>query len=739
MLECIQSNDLFKSFMEVTHIPFSALQGGSRMYLMAIDESGGFEFHRSPGYALIGGFIFSYSSSEELEQEEANLETLFTTVCKEEDAVLACDMHPRYMKNSFGKSFVANREPLTRVKNRLAQELPAFLKGTGKWQGIRSGNTGYCLLSLSGDIRGIRDYTGSPDIPLSNLQDDQYAANRYEHMVYRTIENALFYNPYMRGEKNIKLHLPTRVYDTGGDYSIKKQFTDLGYQKVRKKDGLWDYNMFVVADEETFRTCLSAALANADHTDLQFEIKVTHTCYDNYKKDQGFLYLADTVCSVLQNLVSGAENTADALVRMRDGLRSYVDDDHLLLWAYHPIDVIWRNVWMDYSHSHWFESLKAVADAKQKYPVLSGIYDAIWFRKTVSLLRADPDRSALLEAVRKLDLYMDNKKEYRHITARSIADILESHTCFSGISEADSGNKPLLFLLAKSKMAIYNHEGKFAKAQEEYDRCMRLSSYVPIEEFLGIQLRKCVSLTDAGSYSEAETLAAGIVAHHRELNRIRSEFTGCSPVVSPSCGRALSTLGQCNAFTGNTQAAAGHFSEALSCYAEYSVDWYITGSYYLHTLIEAGEKEQYETFARKYFLRSTLRKQFHSILSGKCGNIAFSLFVFLKGIWFLNQEISVPDLSAILEESVSYYRAQKASGHPWQLILKYCALLRLKYFESSPSDHGGSRELMAMAEAAVEPEESILAQILEEGKAQYLRALQGDYRYSDRKLRFTYI
>ena len=698
------------------------------MIIISLDEGGRFEQLISPECMLIGGLAFRCAGNAEFIREKDRLKNFFQTICREQGGRYPEDLHPE----RDNQGFVINREKLTQVKNALAEEMPAFLQKTGRWIQGSSSDSSYYTYCMAGDLDGIGERSSS------NLRDN-IATVRYDHMIYRTIENLLFFNPYFLEEKEYRLHLPTRVVNLTDQRidrdALEKELKNLGYSRNQKKDGSFDNNVYKVTDEASFRTALESALQNGFRNDLQFDLMVQSINYKAPQDHQVFLYLADTLCSIYQDAIFQLTTCEQALPALKECCTKLAGEGHAMVWGYHPVDRKWRSCWSDFIHANWFDSLKTASEISNSKNTADMVYRDIWIRSFETIIDASDNVPAINDALSRLDNYMRNMEKRRQDTAVYIISHLEK--CHNLIRK-DEYRIRMEFMFSKIMTGLYNHRGNYIKAAEEYEKCMEAARYVSIEEYLGIQLFHIVCLCDASKYEEAEKLAKGIVEHHQMLQEITAEIAPDNKLVPDSYGRALSQHGQCLTLLGRYNEALEAFNQAMKIFGARSDDWLVTGSYRLHALIEMGNRDAYSSAAKEYFNANTPNKQFKSILDRKCGNILFALYVFLKGLWVYGEGNDNPDkLLEIIDTIAKLAKEETKLIHPWEQIMKYCAFLWCRLSEHG-ENHTRSEELMQIGRAALSEAEGILKTISDENEIQYQHVLHGEDYTIGSKLTFIY-
>ena len=101
--------------------------------------------------------------------------------------------------------------------------------------------------------------------------------------------------------------------------------------------------------------------------------------------------------------------------------------------------------------------------------------------------------------------------------------------------------------------------------------------------------------------------------------------------------------------------------------------------------------------------------------------IRYSLFVYIKALYVFYSD---KEMKSFIKEVItrimqSYLKMEH--GHPWELIIKYCAFLLIKQKISIYSPE----ELMMIAEQSVSPATGRILKILLAGKKEYDKIVSG--------------
>ena len=230
-----------------------------------------------------------------------------------------------------------------------------------------------------------------------------------------------------------------------------------------------------------------------------------------------------------------------------------------------------------------------------------------------------------------------------------------------------------------------------------------------------------VFLIDKGNFNEAVSFTQETVSYEEMLVALRKELYPSSKNVYVRYGKSLSQLGQCYSYAQDFERGETSFTQALELFGEDIVNYQITLSYYLHLLIEKTDIDKYEEYACLYFGTKDLKKQFKNIFKMESTTIRFALFVYLKAlfVFYVDKETKGFVKEVVVRTIQQYEKTEH--GHPWELIIKYCAFLSIKNNNSINL----SDELMIKAEEAVAPATGRILAILTAGRIEFNQLKSG--------------
>lgn len=336
------------------------------------------------------------------------------------------------------------------------------------------------------------------------------------------------------------------------------------------------------------------------------------------------------------------------------------------------------------------------------------------------------------------------------------------------------------FFVYNIGISAYTHVGNPKKAEECYNKCLPFKNYVETADFKKAENRMITVCNDQFRFAEAEQIAAATIEWKKEyfpksgianpINQtglrkfgsfIRKLFGKrpeeiqlleqlAPPTVRKSSYKAWSSLGQTYAFE-NREEAERCFRAVLEVLSEEKdSNYYISLSYLLHWYIESGNRKKYEEFAKEYFngeedLEGQLKYILNEDGTGWTPGVSFnySFFVYIKAFYVFykareeNRGIlhQLANVDEEIKPKVKSDSSQEAlfTGHPWEIIYKYSALLEA--YDSDPKQYHG--ENIRKSKQAVPFKEFIIDGIIEYGELEY-RKQKAELHPENDRLREAY-
>lgn len=651
------------------------------MLILSLDESGGFENGADDGgfpCQLIGGIVFQAEDSDAIKHENNRIKAFLMAICSKHGGRFPSDLHLN--------ADCSNHNVVRAIKRDIIEQLPCFFQGSGKFSADNAPSGKYSLYCLSSAKRR----SASPSLEnVSNLIAEDIASNRYEHMVYYAVENALFYDLSHTDKDNI-LRLATRTIPLKGENaeqnsSLRQEYKQLGYtESISQSDSAKCY--ISITTPASFRTALrQMSMQNTWREGMQVDLKAKSIDYRSPScgNSMCFLYLADIICSVYRNAVSNLNVVTDdrVLDRLDNIGGQMTGGEYNSFWAYNDLDLFYRRAFMDVESGNIYSALLNVYEASLLKDAGVAYYKKRWYPQLKSLMKKKATPLTIqssLEYLRSALYSADFSLVRCSFILNELKDLAQPY-------EKSGREVAMLYHLYVVEMTVANHCGKYDAAQQVYEKACNFAKDVNIEDYLELRNLYAVSLTDAGRAEEALSFTTETLRYEQNLIELRSVVIPDAPSGALHAGRSESQLGQCYAFCGRWDEAAQHFEKALKIFgADDPVDRQRTLSYYLHALIEqSGGRDIYERYASEYFGAGSDSIGYEKQLIALQAIIdstsrRFALYVYIKALFvFYRKKAQSNFVKAFLDwiDSPECAAANERNEHPWEIIYKYCAAL----------------------------------------------------------------
>lgn len=683
------------------------------MITIALDENGDFEgFQQSgqPEPLFIAGIVYDDKGHEnDAWNEMQRLDEYFRAVASEVECHYPIDLHMNH-KGTNGYN-------VKRMKTELQATLPEFFQqGTYKNKKIgkypRQGSYRIAMMLKSGIGKSILNRKST-----SMLVNDEYASNLYMNMAYSIVSRLVFHNPYDLHVSKVKFDLATRqVPVKADDTELCNKYTKIGY-KYKNEEG--DIRFFQVANDYNYRAALDRKLLETNRLDLdidRFSVRSILYYADQEKSKQyTFLYLADTICAILNHNKEGQSVTEwqESFVKQATQLNGSSQN---LIFMYDDIDMAYEQAVTAYQQKDYFKALSVLFASKQSRSEFKNYYWEQWFPKIEEWISQVNDVDAIEEAVRQFAKYANSNLLKQD-------ELVYLHTHLKPLVETTKIDKRSQYIFYDASVTAYNHIGDSQMAEQCFEICKRFAKYCHVEEYLLTLKRRVVMLNDQYRYEEALSLAKEILEYEDELASLRQLLVESDEEASISKGRALSQCGQVYAYMRDPQVETC-FKEALAQFDEQSIDYNITLSYLLHHYIDMDNRESYGRYASIYFGgHDDVWDQFKYLKDmtedeQKQQSFKFAFYVYIKALYtfYLDQLNSEKrrDLFKWVQNLPKSSKSEHLNGHPWELIYKYFALIAFKYKKQELAD-----EFIQFTQTIVQERAAAIDNIIAGGLVEY--------------------
>lgn len=700
------------------------------MITIALDENGDFEGlnRESDEATFLAGLLYDDNGDEmDTANERERIIAYYQNVCVKAGGHFPESLHISHAGNN--GSYVA------KTKKEVGASLGEFLRnGTYQKKALtrfpRRGK--YILFMQIKSNQGKRSLQGKD---LCKLVKDDFASNLYMHMAEDVVSRLIFHNPHRPDIRKVHFDLPTRMVVLDNKLRDKiNEYYQLGYKDYKfDKEEPRDIDKkkyLQIANDNNYRAAISREIIAEGRTDIEVDRMSVNSIYygpanDKKIKSMVFLYLADSICSLL-NWNRTGNSPVDWLNCFAEQAHELNGSSQNLFFAYDDVDVLFDQAWRAYAHGDYFTALQLSFEAKKSSSRFVAFYQKYWFPLLENALCRHADKDALVSSLSKFQQYSYSENLQQDCLIyifEKLRDTVENQ-----LSEGQL-DKAAAFEFYDAGFSACNHTGHSDIAGKCFEKCKELASAVDIEMYLRTLNKYSVWRNDVLDFEAAKEVAEIIVIYADELRQMRGRLFGNEASGSVTYGRALSQCGQAYAFLKDTQAEES-FVEALGHFDKSSADYFITLSYLLHYYIEQGNAEKYDEYAAIYFGgEKDAQKQFDFLMKSGQGDkprftLKFAFFVFLKGLCKLHRDRIKGSLRTDLldiEKTFRRYHAEdQINGHPWEILYKYLAILAHQQRKEDIA-----KAYMEKSASIIKDGGPIIAAIVANGKREFLE-LTGD-------------
>ncbi|MBR2894492.1 MAG: hypothetical protein IKC03_02395 [Oscillospiraceae bacterium] len=620
------------------------------MLTISLDEYGQFENTRA-SKCLVAGVVYQ---GTQVVRERARINHYLRECCERSGSRFPQDLHFEWKNGE-----ILNLEQVNRTKELIQQTFREFLKGAepeGK----------YFIYAVVSDRDGVSMFHGEH---VGNLLLDSYAGNKYRHMTNMALHNLLINNPALR-DNAYHLELATRVLKPGDNKGMVDEIKKLGMQQ---KPTVGGDEIYTLSDANTYIAMLSSAMLENQDKNVDFKLNVQSINYggrEDVALMQGFLYLADIVCTLLQESLHGS---GSLVTRVYECANRYTTHEKNMVWHYSDTDLMLQDAIRCRIHGQWFECLSLLYDISNENKPESSYYHDFWEQRVLQEMRRELNADLLYQAALELSRYVQTPNASTGKGWYIVEQLRQMAAGQNGEKAYERSN----YLIYSVLVTLCNHRGLFQEAGEYYECAIASAQYAPIDDYLELRNAYSVSLLDRLAFEEALCNTQDTKTYEELIEEIRQSIYPHADNISLHYGKTLSQLAQCHAFLEDHASAQQLFTQALQRFGEDMVNLSITRSYLLHSYIESGMQEEYEALAAVYFRAEGLRKQLDAIGAMDNTSRKFALFVFVKALrTFYLDQISKSETEQYLGRILGW-KNEDLGEHPWELIWRHCAVVAL--------------------------------------------------------------
>lgn len=580
------------------------------------------------------------------------------------------------------------------VKTKVAETLPEFITaGTygghplynEKGNRIRERKGKYHLFVM------LKSDAGKKRLLAENanmLAKDDWAANRYFHMAGSVVNRIIFHNPlYPAGHMPpVNIDIATRA--TGNvkelDRSLVDEFRKQAYRTTGVEQS--DYKYYSVMNADIYRTLIAQEMINSGNIAIKIEkLYVKSIQYEPDKHMMEFLYLSDSICSMLGFKLSG--NSADGwLGEILDRVENINPQNENLIFGYDEIDNDFAQAWNCYEHKNYFEALSIAYDAKIKKGRFAEHYRQTWFPYLEERIRATIRPEYFNKSVNELSelLTINNLEQEKLLYLMQQFELMIPRVADK--YRSTDMKSTVLYKLYDAGVSAFCHVGNANKALEYYEKCKQYAFYAGVDAFLHTNNKLVVCLEDRFEWDKALQIAEYNVASQqlasemkREIlkNDVNTEFLEEAKAIS-QLARILAEQKDCS--------AEGKFREALDKLEKGSANYKITQSYLLHFYADMDMRDAFEEEATDYFDgRNTYNQRLRYITNmeedvDSLFSNEYAIYALVRGLFYFHRDMiddTLWEKLCGLRETLIEKDGNEPSGHPWEIIYKYLEMLAI--------------------------------------------------------------
>lgn len=523
------------------------------------------------------------------------------------------------------------------------------------------------------------------------LAKDDFASNLYFHMADEMIARLIFYNPVIREVKDVWLDIATRTSaNMEPSDPMVSEYKRQGYRANKCDEN--DPNSkvyFSLTNPDVYRSVIAEEIIDADRPDLVISsFHVTSIMYRSGIKGMEFLYMADSICSVLGFDIDGttADEWLNCIMSRTSAITGRTDN---LIFGYDEIDAVYAKAWAKYKDGDYYKALSIAFDACKYEGAFAELYKQIWFKKLEERILEQPEITAFNMAVRKLYETLNNNTLDQD-KCFYILNVLERMVPKLEGRFRSPEAKRILYTLYDTGVTACCHIGDSKKAEAYFEKCTESSSLVSLEDYLNTRNKMVVYCCDYFELERAEELSDENLIYQDLLSDLKKDIRlpGVREDGYLSMGKALSQRAQVYAFQRDERAEEA-FRKALEHFEKGSANYKISQSYLMHYYLDTAQEEAYCAEAEIYFDgRNHLTEQLKYILEEGSRhdpliNMKYALYVWIRGLYLFRMKEVSDRLWMDLQKIEKRFGKKignkdwKLTGHPAELIFKYMKLIAM--------------------------------------------------------------
>lgn len=581
------------------------------------------------------------------------------------------------------------------VKSKVAETLPEFIRD-GTYEGnalynengqrIRDRKGRYHLFVMLKSDDGKKKLLAQH---ANMLAKDDWAANRYFHMAGSVVNRIIFHNPlYPAGHMpSVNIDIATR--STGNvddlDDDLKDEFIKQAYRL--NTAGNTNHRYYSIMNADIYRTLIAQEMVNSGNIGIKIEkLYVKSIQYDPGKQMMEFLYLSDSLCSLLAFNLYG--RSADEWLEQILGRVDHLNPNNTnLVFGYDEIDNDFSRAWNCYENKNYFEALSITYDAAIKQGRFAKHYKDTWFPYLEERIKLTMDPGHFNKSVNELSAMLTTNNLQQEKLLYLMGQFTEMIPEVESKYRSPDMRSRVLYRLYDTGVSAFCHIGNAKKALEYYEKCKKHAFYAGVDAFLNTGNKLVVCLEDCFEWDKALKIAKDNVSNQELVSEMKREVLKNGDEFNfLDEAKALSQMARILAEKRDPDAET-IFRGALAKLEHGSANYKITQSYLLHYYADMKMMEEFEKEATDYFdgkatynqrLRYILNfdEEVHSTFSNE-----YALYVLIRGLFLFNQD-AVDDVLweklCSLKETLEKKDGREPGGHPWEITYKYLEMFAIR-------------------------------------------------------------
>lgn len=659
------------------------------MITISLDEYGDFEKKNKKPLIIAGVLFDDLDGSYELINERKRIKAYYKSVLANsgDNLVYPVDLHPNGDKERDSTVIAAVKQGFTESISEFlchgTYKGCEFLDDDGRHIAPRNGK--YHVFAYLKSNRGKANLLGQN---VNILLKDNYASNLYFHMAEAVVHRIIMNNPFYDDAEKITFNIDlasrsTELIDKMSDEK-REEYKKQGFKEKKVGDTENENSLYTVMNEDMYRTLIADELSCGRYKNIVIDKFSTRSIvYQKGARNQEFLYLSDSICSVLgYGLDGSAEACIDDLVKRIEELNK---GNGNLVFVYDIIDNYFNRAWEYYKENRIIDALSVLYDSERYKDRYSVYYRNKLFpdiKKRICRIATPELFTECVDQIYHM-LNLNNLDQDRLIYL--IGHLEEMIKFVEGEYRSADNRARTLYRLYETGMSAYCHIGDSDKALSYYDRCKEYAAYMDVDSYLRTNNKLVVCLEDSFEWDKAEEIAGETVSYQELASDMKRSIYG-GDIEYTNEAKAISQYARILALKRDSKAAET-FRSALAKMERGSANYKITQSYLLHHLADMGLKEEYEKELAEYMDGTEIYyDSINSVLRASSGqedirSKEYALYVLIRGLYYFGSEAeidkvwkSIRDIEAILKQADGHLPA----GHPWEIIYKYLIMIAIR-------------------------------------------------------------